>query len=272
MVAVEMTSANNGTSMLRMIDELFLTSPVIDLTTGPQRLLDSEADALRDTEALTVFTSRRSDLSSLPSLPRLRALQITGVPRALPGSEFHALEYYDGPLFEGVLNSPVLRWFYCIESRTELSGEHVFLGPVETIRVNGAGREGGVPRLAQPLALREFDASRFASFDLTGLSRSTELRSLSLHRVDALQSAGELVALPELLAISLESVLAIEPLEAVHEWRASLGISVINKHPFSTDRQDRLLHLGVPWTFPPSSAFFIDGAEGASRRRAHPSE
>lgn len=247
---------------LDLLDETLRTGFAFDLTRGPAVRADDLPDA-EEIEGLTLYVNRRTDLRSLPPLPRLRALSVSGTPAALPTAPFPALEYYDGPVFRGALESEVLRWFYCMEGRTGLTAEHVFSGPVEIIRVNGDRSTAAFPQLRFPDALRWFDAWRYASLDLDGVQHCANLSSINLSSIARVQSADQLSALRELEGISLERVLDIEPMRSVHDWRARQNIAVIHKHPFDPERRDRLVRSDAPWTFPPAPSFYVAPLEAA---------
>ncbi|KAA6432827.1 hypothetical protein FQ330_07575 [Agrococcus sediminis] len=230
----------------------------IDLTQGRAAIRSDDFESPGEVEALTLFVNRRSDLSGLPNLPRLRSLEISGTPRRLPEMSYAALEYYDGPIFGGALASRALRYYYCLEGRTALSSAHVFAGPVEVIRVNGNGGEASMPQLSQPSTFRSLDVSRFSSFDLQGISKAVHLERVHLGLIDTVRSAEELGALRELESISLERVTVIEPIDSVHGWNAESAISVIDRHPFPPDLRHQLSAGNAPWAFPPAPSLFVE--------------
>lgn len=237
------------------IDEQLRTGAAIDLMRG-RRLRAEDLCSRDEIAALTLYVDRRTDLSGLPPLPQLEALQICGTPARMPVAEYPMLEYYDGPVFRGALDSEALRWFYCFEGRTGLTSALRFRGPVEIIRVNGDGSAAALPQLAHPLALRGLSVWRFSELDLRGLQHCTALRSADLAGIGVLRSADTLSAIAPIGSISLERVLEIEPISAVRHWFAAHGIAVIDRHPFSPELRRLLLESDVPWSFPPSERFY----------------
>ncbi|KAA6430576.1 hypothetical protein FQ330_12725 [Agrococcus sediminis] len=231
---------------------------LIDLHRRGARLR-SAFDLERDARAVTdliLLSNGSADLDGLAEFSSLTSLRISGRAKLPDNVSFPRLRYYDGPLEQSVLRSPMLRELLCTESRTPMPAGLEVAGPVERFYANGDGGQAHFPEFAVPEALLLVNVAFYESLDLRALD-GRRLRQMILERIARVLHVDRLANLPNLEKLALIDVGRVEPAQSAPCLRASSGVSVSGRHRFDPETRRTLRALG--WTFPPSERMYVSG-------------
>lgn len=215
--------------------------------------LERDAPAVSD---LILLSNGSADLDGLAEFSSLMSLRISGKAKLPDNVSFPRLEYYNGPLEQSVLRSPMLRELLCTESRTSMPAGLEVAGSVERFYANGDGGQAHFPAFADPEALLMANVAFYESLDLRTLD-GRNLRRMILERIARVLHVDRLANLPNLEKLALIDVGRVEPEQATASLRATSGVSVSGRHRFDPEARSSLRELG--WSFPPSERMYVSG-------------